>query len=196
MDRIRFELNRFWNEQTASVTIESVFMFPLLMWAYFGMFILFDGYRAASANVRTGYTISDLLSREDQAIVDQDYIEGLNSLQDILTQSPHRTVLRVTAVRYYNDEYSIYNDCSFATGGKTALENGDLLTKIVPYLPTMSDSEVLIVVETWMAFVPFMNLSIRPISGGTDDPEYNVFPAFYFENLVATPHRFTELSCT
>lgn len=187
---------RYLRDEHASVTVEAVMILPILLWGYFGMFILFDGYRALSANIRASYTISDMLSRETQAI-NAAYIEGLNDIQDVLTQSRHRTVLRVTSVRYRDldgdgvaddGEHSL--EWSYSTLGKEPIADGNLYTDIVPHLPPMPDSGTLIVVETWMAFAPFMNITLEQLYQTGAKSDRVVFGPFYFEGIVTTRPRF------
>lgn len=199
MDILRFLLwpfRRFKRDESASISVEAVLVLPLLFWGYFGMFILFDAYRSLAANIRAAYTIGDLLSRETGEVTPA-YIEGLNDIQDVLTQSPYRTVLRVTTVRYSDSdgdgeidsgEHSL--EWSYSTGGKEAITPGQMDTKILPYLPAMADASVLVVVETWMAFVPFMNLSLANLYQPSTEERKVSFGPFYFEGLVATRPRF------
>ena len=172
------KLRRFFRDDRASVSLEAVLVFPLLIWAYFGMFILFDGYRAMSSNIRASYTISELLSRGTDQFIDEAYLEGLNDMLDVLTQSPHRTVLRVTVVQWdqANNEHIL--QWSESTPGKNGLTEADMDSKIAPYLPPMPNGSELIMVETWMAFVPFMNISLEP---------------FYFEALTVIRPRGPQL---
>jgi len=181
-------LTRYFGDESASVTVEAVMILPILLWGYFGLFILYDGYRALGSNFRAGHTISDMLSRETNAI-NAAYIEGLNDIQDILTQSPHRTVLRVTVASYADSnsngiidagEHSL--EWSYSTAGQDAIVNANFETAIVPYLPPMQNGGQLIVVETWMAHEPFLNITMLSNS--------EVFGAFYFESLVTTRPRF------
>ena len=165
---------RFLRDDSASVTVEAVMVLPLLIWGYFGMFILFEGYRALSTNIRVSYTISDLLSREVNA-VNADYIDGLNAIQEVMTQSAQRTVLRVSVVSYDEDADDHALEWSYSTPGQEPIEAADIDTAIIPYLPPMPHGGQLVVVETWMAFEPFMNISLD---------------SFYFESLVTTRPRF------
>lgn len=192
---------RYLRDEGASLSVEAVMVLPLLLWGYFGMFILFDAYRALAANIRVAYTISDMLSRELDA-VDAAYIEGLNNIQDVLTQSPSRTVLRVTSARYNDDNGDDVIDpgehdlvWSYSTAGKNAIVSADFEEKIVNYLPPMPDGGVLIVVETWMAYVPFMNITLEQLYQMGDKSDRVVFGPFYFESLVATRPRFAGQLC-
>ena len=187
-------LHRFLTDERASVTVEVVLMMPILLWGYFGLFILFEGYRNLSANIRAAYTISDMLSRETNAI-NAAYIEGLNDIQDVITQSPHRTVLRVSVVRYDDDDDQHDLVWSYSTAGKTAVSQAGVDTLLKPYLPSMSDGEVQVVVETWMAFVPFLNIDMRALYAPYADWSLTGFHAFYFESLVTTRPRFAGQLC-
>lgn len=184
-------LHRFLRDESATVTVEVVMVLPILLWGYFGMFILFDGYRSLSANVQASYTLSDLISRE-KGFVNQAYVEGMNDIQDVLTQSPHRTVLRVTMVSYNAQTQQHTLDCSLSSPGQTAVTQGSLASQILPYLPTMGDGEQLVVVETWLAFVPFLNITLRTLwdKNAYGDREYkSVFPPMYFEAFAVTRPR-------
>ncbi len=68
---LKNRIRQFVECDDASITVEAVMILPLLLWGYFGMFVLFDGYRAASSNIRANYTIADMLSREDTTQVTQ-----------------------------------------------------------------------------------------------------------------------------
>ncbi len=117
-------------------------------------------------------------------------------MQDVLTQSPHRTVLRVTQVANFEGNYSIYNGCALSTAGKTPITAATLNDSILPYLPNMASGDVLVVVETWMAFVPFMNITLETLYNPDANPDKVVFGPFYFESLVATrPRSGTPIDC-
>jgi len=156
----------FLKDQSASVTVEAILIMPILLWGYFGLFILFEGYRNLTSNIRVNFTVSDMLSREPGA-VDAAYIEGLNDLQDVLTQSPHRTVLRVSVVSYDADTEDHTLEWSYSTDGKPDVTAGTMDNELVAFLPAMSDGEHLITVETWMAFVPFLDITLATLYDNT-----------------------------
>ncbi len=171
-------IRHFLQDSRATLSVEAVLIFPLLLWAYFGMFVLFEGYRTLGANTRASYTIADLLSREPDWVTPS-YVEGLNDVLDILTQSPHRTVLRITVIKYNNDTDEYELQWSHATDGMDKIVTGTL-TEIMPFVPIMASPGVAIVVETWMAFEPFMNITLD---------------SFYFESIVVTRPRFGPQLC-
>ncbi len=173
------QIKRFLASDRASVSVEAVLILPILLWAYFGLFVLFEGYRALGSNSRAAYTIADFLSRERNHVTPT-YMQGMNDLLDILTQSPHPTVLRVTVVKYDNENDEFVLEWSRSTkSGIDDITEGTL-DEITPHLPLMSSPGVAIVVETWMAFEPFMNIALD---------------SFYFESLVVTRPRFAPRLC-
>ena len=187
---------RYLRDESASLSVEAVMILPLLLWGYFGMFILFDAYRALAGNIRVSYTVSDMLTRETETVTPA-YIEGLNNIQEVLTQSPARTVLRVTTIRFVDsnenglaDPGEHFLEWSYSTAGKTAVTEADYEVQIVPYLPPMPDSSVMVVVETWMAYVPFMNITLKPFYESGTTAGQTVFGPFYFKSLVANRPRF------
>ena len=187
---ISHAVRSFLRGERASVSVEAVMIFPLLIWAYLGMFILYDGYRALSSNIRASYTVSDMLTRELNNVTPE-YIAGLNEMVDILTQSPHRTVLRVTVASFYEGEHTL--EWSHSTPGKSKVTEANFQEAIVDFLPPMPSGSEMIVVETWMAFVPMINITMEQlICVYKDDCDLDrvVFGPFYFESLVATRPRF------
>jgi len=167
---------RFLRGQHAGLSVEAVLIFPILIWGYFGMFVLFDGYRSMAANVRASYTISDLLSRETDYIT-PNYMNGMNDVLDILTQSPNPTVLRVSVIKYNADTNKHDLEWSYSTAGSgsAAAITDATLAELMPHVPNMANPGVAIVVETYVAFIPFINITLQP---------------FYFESIVVTRPRF------
>jgi hypothetical protein len=169
-------LKRFLSKEHGVLSTEAALVFPLLLWAYLGLFVFFEAFRTQNINVRAAYTISDMLSRETDP-VNPSYIEGLNNIFALLTHSQYPTVLRVSGVRYdsINDSnILVWSYVDGGTGVKQPITQGSL-SSIEPQIPVMGDGDFSIVVETWAGFVPMLNVGID---------------AQYFENFVVTRPRF------
>lgn len=164
---------RFLGRDDGVLSVEAVLILPVLLWAYIGLFVLFDAFQAKSVNIKAAATIGDLLSRETNP-VNAGYINGLNDVLDILVHSNHPTVMRVSVVRYdgVNDQHILV--WSHGTGSKLDLTDATL-DEIEPHIPAVQDAGTVIVVETWMAYEPFLNIGVQPM---------------YFENVVVTSPRF------
>ncbi len=170
---IRSRIKRFSADTFGSLSVETVLIIPVLFWGLFGLFVLFDAFHAKSTNVKAATSIGDLLSRETDEI-NADYMNGLNDVLAFLTHSPHDTIMRVSVVRYDGDADKHILVWSHATPGKQKISEGSLDT-IEGHIPAMQDAGSAIVVETWMAYVPFLNISVKPM---------------WFETVVVTSPRF------
>lgn len=169
-------LRRFRRSERASMSVEAVLVFPILIFAYAGLFTFFDAFRTNNLNIRASYTIADMLSRENKCI-DANYVDGLNKILSVLTHSDYPTILRASVVTYDEDLDDYLLVWSAVDGGSgqhiVPLTEGTM-GEIKPYIPIMAHGDQNIVVETWSGFVPMMNFGLD---------------AFYFENLVINRKR-------
>ncbi|MDF0600139.1 pilus assembly protein [Psychromarinibacter sp. C21-152] len=176
-------IGRFRRSERGSYSVETVLIFPLLIFAYAGLMTFFDGFRTLNMNLRASYTIADMLSRETNRI-DMTYANGLNSMLTLLTRSGKPTLLRVSQVSYDadNDELGLsWSVVSGGSGNYIVPLTQDTLDTIEDQIPIMADGDVNLVIETYSAFEPFMT--------------WHGFDAFYFENLVVTRPRFAPHLC-
>jgi hypothetical protein len=127
-------------------------MAPILFWALAGSFAYFDGYRQGTVNLKAAYTISDLISRETAA-VDDDYIDSMYNLLQLLTKAQSEVKLRISVIRYDQDDDRYYVDWSAIRGYNLPRTNGNI-AEIEGQLPTMPDNERVIVIETRNKYKP------------------------------------------
>jgi len=178
-------LRRFAGDERANGVVELVLIMPPLLTFFVGMLVYFDSYLARDTNLKAGYTVADMLSREEEP-VDAAYIEGLGDVFDYLvTGSGRNGEIRVTLVRCTDECLStdrprrLATDWSYATGERDALTDGDLpaYDGSIPEIPL---GERVIVMETFSDYTPAFNVGIPP----TD-----------FDNIVVTRPRFVPQIC-
>jgi Flp pilus assembly protein TadG len=169
-------LRAFAQDTRGTVAVEAVIALPILFWTFLASFVYFDAYRQTSINIKAAYMVSDVLSRETNAI-DNDYMDGMMSLFDYLTNANDPTKLRVTVVQWDEEDQRFLRDWSQTRGSVSALRSSDL-TGIADKLPVMSDNERVILVETWSSYTP-------PFSVGLASRE--------MYNFVTTSPRFAPL---
>lgn len=145
-------LKAFANDTRGTVAVEAVLALPLLFWTFLASFVYFDAYRQTSINVKAAYMVGDVLSRETNAI-DNDYLNGMKSLFDFLTNNNTNTRMRVTVVRYDADTDEYTRDWSKTRGTVSPLQEGEL-SQMREKLPVMADTERVILVETWSKYTP------------------------------------------
>lgn len=151
-------LRRFRDDTRGSVTVEFALMAPLLFWTYCAGYAYFDAYRQGSVNLKAAYTIADLVSRETRALND-DYIDSMYEMTQLLTRTNSPVSLRITVVRWDEEDDRYYFDWSEGRGGVLPMTEDDM-DGIETRLPVMPDGERVIVVETWNTWEPAVEMGI------------------------------------
>lgn len=151
-------LRIFGKDTSGAVSVEFIMVMPFLFWAFMASYVYFDGYRQSATNLKAAFTISDLISRETNAINDE-YIDSMHNLLELMTRATSQTELRVTVLRWDEDDDRYYVSWSEARNMEDTWtdENVD---KIEAKLPIMSDQDRLILVETGNTFVPLYNVGM------------------------------------
>lgn len=178
---IRSVFKRSLRDERGTFSVEAVLMFPMLVWAFMAMYVFFEGLRESNINLKATYTVADVLSRETEEI-NMLYLGNMNAIYGWLARSNDTTKMRVSVV-IYNDEtkeHELY--WSRGIGGKEDLIPELVRTNITPHVPIMADRASAIVVETWVDYVPIMEIPIMPIGLG----ETEIY------NIVVTAPRFTD----
>ncbi len=172
-------LRQFGRRTEGGLSVEAIMVFPLLAWAYMGMYFFFDAYRQQNVNLKAAYTVSDLLSREVD-VIDWSYITGVNTFLDFLTTSAQDTQIRITAVYWDEDTDSHILLWSKGTRGKIDLVQADIDNIYYDEIPVMADKDTAILVETWSYFEPSVKVGL---------------PSVTFDNLIVTSPRFAPQLC-
>lgn len=150
--RIFRRLKNFRDATEGSVSVEFVMMMPILFWSFMAVYVYFDGYRQSTNQLKAAYTVSDLLSRETQSVSDG-YIDSLHDLLQILTRADSSTDLRVSVVRWDEDDNRYYIDWSETRDYGDPLTNATI-GDLNDLLPVMPDNERVILVETRNVYAP------------------------------------------
>lgn len=172
-------VRRFGRRTDGSLSVEAIMVFPLLAWAYMGMYFFFDAYRQQNVNLKAAYTVSDMLSREVD-VIDWDYIVGVNTLLDYLTTSSQDTQVRISAVYWDEDTDRHILLWSRGTRGKLDLTQAQITSDYAEEIPVMADKDTAILVETWSYFEPTVKIGL---------------PSVTFDNLIVTSPRFAPQLC-
>ncbi|EBA16666.1 hypothetical protein RSK20926_02639 [Roseobacter sp. SK209-2-6] len=175
------KLKSFRQKQEGSVTVEFVIYIPLLLWLFAAIYTFFDAFRQESINLKAAYTVSDLISRETTTLT-EDYMDSMHEMTQLLIRGDSSVSLRVTVVRWDEDNDRYYVDWSKVRGDNlagtfTAWTNATV-GEIEDDLPNMPDEERVIVVETFNDLVPAFEVGL---------------PDLDIENFVFTRPRFAPL---
>ena len=178
ISNLKARLLGFTRRDDGSMAIEAMIVLPAMFWSLLVSFSLFDTFRMYSINQKAAYTIGDSISRET-APVDGEYLTGAHQMFEYLTLSPGEASLRVSSLRYDEDQDRFFADWSQARGTRPELSDADVqgYTDRLPFLP---DGERVILVETWSTYDP-------PFATGLEQRE--------IQNFVFTRPRFAPRVC-
>lgn len=152
-------LKSFSADTRGSISVEFVLVMPFLFWSFMAVYVFFDGYRQSAVNLKAAYTIGDLVSRETD-VIDDTYVDSMHAMLQILTRATSTIDLRITVVRWDEDDDRYYVDWSANRGFNTELTDATI-GDIEARLPNMPDLERVILVETDNTFVPLFNVGME-----------------------------------
>ena len=173
--RLRTVFTNFWTDTRGSVTVEFILAMPFVFWAFMASYVYFDGYHQSSVNLKAAYTISDLISRETTDI-DDAYIDSMYDLFELMTHTPSDIALRISVIRWDEDDNRYYVNWSETRGDASQLDNATV-GELADRLPNMPNDEIVILVETENTFTPLFRI-------GMDQKK--------LENFVFTRPRFVD----
>lgn len=162
LNTLKSRATQFWQDKSGVVTVEFVVFVPFLLWTYAASYMFFDAYRQSSLNLKAAYTIGDMISRETQ-IITPEYIDSMYNITQLLTRTTNPMSMRITVVRWDEEDDQYYLDWSQVRGSAVALTETDL-ADIADRLPVMPDDERVILVETWNTWTGLLNTAIGTIS--------------------------------
>ena len=149
----------FFRSELGTVTVETVVIFPLLVWAYTAMFVFWDAFKTENINLKSAYTIADMISRE-QRMIDDTYIEGARTIYRFLNAGNDNQQVRVSVVSLRVD--ALGNEVhelewSYGTEGLACYTDVALLE---PRIPIMAPGDQVIVVDTAADWEPVFNVGL------------------------------------
>lgn len=156
--RLTTHFKTFREDTEGAVALEFVLMMPILFWSFMAVFTFFDGYRQSAVNLKAAYTIGDILSRETNTI-DDTYMDSMHALHRTLTRSGSSSSIRVTVIRWDEEDNRYYRDWSAARGGSIPLTE-DNVRDLANKLPVMPDGERVILVETNNTWEPMFRVGL------------------------------------
>ncbi len=156
--RCRARMRRFAREDRGGLAVEAIAMLPLLLWAFLATYAFFDGYRMNNVNYRAAFTVADALSRETREI-NEAYMDSVYGMLQFLADGEHEMKLRVTNVRFNEDDDVYEVRWSSIRGNWEPLTNTGLqeLSSRIPELP---GGNTVILVESRMVYEPIFRMGL------------------------------------
>lgn len=163
--KLQAAIKRNLRDEAGSFSVEAILMFPLLAWAFMAMYVFFEGLRESNINLKAAYTISDLLSREEDEFITDEYMAGMHNIYTWLSRSTQPVQLRVTVVEFEQTEgeepgIGVHNKIWSEGVGVDGLLQSEIATLVTPHVPILADSATAIVVESWATYDPIMDVGL------------------------------------
>ncbi|QIE45167.1 pilus assembly protein [Pseudohalocynthiibacter aestuariivivens] len=152
---------RFRDDETGTVTLETVLTLPLLFWALAATYEFFELHRYNSARDKASYTIADMISREMQTITPT-YLDSAKTVFDTMTNDEGDNQMRISVVKYDadSDQYAVRWSQVRGDGTFDPLTNADVRNSHET-LPVMRDGEEVIVMESRSTYPPIFDVGIN-----------------------------------
>ena len=160
MRRVIKALRRFRRDTSGAVSAETVIVLPLLAWALMASFVYWDVFRTRNVHMKATYAVTDMLTREMTA-VNTAYINGMNSVYRYMMQTDEPTWIRVTSIRYTenDDTYRVLWSRSTNNTRSPPMTNA-MLANLRARIPNMANDDTAVIVETWREYTPVANVGL------------------------------------
>lgn len=187
----------FARDERGTISVETVILVPLLLWVLAAVHVFWDGYRTSTDAVRSTFTLSDLMSRDDEPL-DQVGLDGMRALLDALAGGGRAggslrdgpSSLRVSVARNRIDSqtegadgvvtYATTLVLDFSQVSGATMAPVASIDDISAHVPTLAPGDQLLVVETTVPWSPLFGIGLE---------------ARQMHNVAVTRHRFGHRFC-
>ncbi len=180
-------LSRFWADEAGTGITEFVIVFPLLVWAWIGMYCYWDVYRSLNLAQKASFTVSDNLSRSNGEI-NKAYIDGLREFVTFLAQTDEDVAIRVSSIGWDAVGQKHVVLWSYSPDNAFPVLTNGLLTEIDDQIPTLVQFETVLLLETQIDYES--PIGIDKVAG----IDIGVGPRTFREFVVTRP-RFVPKVC-
>ncbi len=149
----------FFRDHSGSLSVETVLVLPLLVWAFCAMLVFWDAFKMNNEAISATYMVGDLVSRQTEEI-DDAFITGINSVFNQLISSEADTDVRVSVImRKAGDDPEVdppYNDLIWSKGSGE-LPDRTTVVELDHVVPLMAVGSTLVIVESRTRWEPLFS---------------------------------------
>lgn len=152
---------RYRDAETGSVSMEFILIWPFLLLWLVASYVFFDVYKSQSKSAKAAYTISDIISRQEE--VDTALLDDLDVLLDkLLPRSSDQKWMRISSVFFNGTDYEV--DWSYPMNpppnGDPYQNKADPMTDEMiplPIMPQLASTDSVILVEINIPYDPIVS---------------------------------------
>ncbi len=164
MNFMKTQFRTFLRDESGVVLAEFLILFPMLVWGLIALFAFWDVFRTINITQKAAYSIADLLSR--QVVVKATFVDGLQNVLDFLTPNVPASRMRITSIEWDEPTEKFLLLFSRSPGNQVTALTATTAQDLAPFVPTLADSETVIVVETWVDYVPPFDTGVMNFAMG------------------------------
>jgi hypothetical protein len=176
MSRFSNSVRRFLKDESGVLLAEALILIPVLIWGFLALVVYWDLFRVMNVSQKAAYSIADLMSR--QGVVTEDFIDGQEEILEFLTPGASGSRIRITSLQMNegpnnpanpvfdaNDDFClIFSRSSDDINAPPYTQSQ--LKALAPRIPNMDDLESIILVETWVDYIPDFDTGVMNVSEG------------------------------
>jgi hypothetical protein len=170
MSLIRKFINFIRKNERGNITIETIYVVPLIMWTTLAFAMAWEYYRAVNTAQRATFVVADIISRERVSITDNfitakylrtfAFVNGLPTNTNTLKNTLYPAAIRVTSIELpitstTGSMSSLKVLWSMSSNkSKLALHTDSSIQSIVSSIPIVLPGDSIVIVETIMDWTP------------------------------------------
>ncbi|GAA6158882.1 hypothetical protein NBRC116589_10560 [Ruegeria sp. HU-ET01832] len=145
-------------DTSGAALVEMGMVLPFLIFLTAGGIVVQDAIRVTYLQSKAAYTVSDMVSREDN-FIDSGYFDGMDSIYRFLTNNSYPTELRMSTVECTADcadqAQRVLEFCwSESTDGLTDLTNAQMIF-YADRIPLFAEGDTLLMTEAFLDYTPW-----------------------------------------
>lgn len=159
--RWRRAVGTFLRDEQGNISIETVIILPLLLFATVGGLTYWNAFQSNSRTAKVAYAVSDIMSRHDAVDgIDMLYLWDLQN--KMLPGNVTERTLRISSVCFESGEYHVLWSYTAAGGDTTAPEALTVEDIPIDVMPSMVPQDSVILVELSGSWEPqFLQAGIK-----------------------------------
>lgn len=149
-------LRGFKNSEQGLITIETLIVLPVVIWALLASVTFTDAFRHKTTLQKSVFTAGDLISRANGRAITPDYIDGVYKFVQRMNDGPHQIRIRITLIGWDEPEQQlrvVWSNGAHA-GAFGPLDDVILNLDYAPFIPTITQGETLLLAEGWLDYTP------------------------------------------
>jgi hypothetical protein len=161
----RHASRRFLRREGGNAVVEGVLLLPILLWAAFGLYVFWDGYKVSNKLQKATYTVADIASRWQAVPLASTDVRGMQDLMEYMISEGDEPRLRMTSVIWVEDQnrFEVRWSCSMDPVTLPAYTTATLQL-VADRIPETADGATQIIVESEYDFAPLFDNGIEAMT--------------------------------